>query len=128
MKQDFRLMGLLHRLKLDGYIISVASNSIRNSVKMMLYKTGLLEYVDFYYSNQDVKKPKPNSEMYLKCIIKAGVNTKETLIIEDSHIGRTAALNSGAYLCAVKDVDDVTFEKIDNVIQTINNKEKIKPK
>jgi len=121
-------MGLLDQLKLDGYIISVASNSIRESVKMMLLKTGLLEFVDFYYSNQDVKNPKPNSEMYLKCIIKAGVDTKETLIVEDSHIGRTAALNSGAYLCAVTDVEDVTIEKIDKRINEINKENEVKPK
>jgi beta-phosphoglucomutase-like phosphatase (HAD superfamily) len=66
--------------------------------------------------------------MYLKCIIKAGVNTKETLIIEDSHIGRTAALNSGAYLCAVKDVEDVTYEKIINRITEINKENEIRPK
>lgn len=127
-KQNYRLMGLLDQLKKENYIISVASNSIRKSVKMMLLRTGLLEFVDFYYSNQDVKNPKPNSEMYLKCIIKAGVNTKETLIIEDSHIGRTAALNSGAYLCAVKDVEDVTYEKIINRITEINKENEIRPK
>ena len=61
------------------------------------------------YSNQDVKNPKPNSEMYLRCMIKAEVNPNETLIIEDSHIGRKGAISSGGILCGVKDTKDVTY-------------------
>jgi dTDP-glucose pyrophosphorylase len=38
---------------------------------------------------------------------------KNTVIIEDSHIGREGALNSGAHLVPVKDTTDLTKEKID---------------
>jgi len=112
MTYDERMRGILSKLRDGGYTLCVASNSIRNSVKMILLRKGLLEYFDFYYSNQDVSEPKPSVEMYLKCMIKAGVSPKQTLIIEDSHLGRKAAVESGAYLCAVRDVDDVTYDKI----------------
>ena len=108
MEHDVRMRDVLKRLREDGYRICCASNSIRESVKMMLLKKGLLEYVEFIYSNQDVKHPKPSPEMYLKCMIKAGIGPKYTLIVEDSHIGRKAALSSGAALCAVRNPDDVT--------------------
>ena len=45
-------------------------------------------------------------------MIKAGFGPKDTLIVEDSHIGRKGALDSGAALCAVRNPDDVTYEKI----------------
>jgi HAD superfamily hydrolase (TIGR01509 family) len=109
---DDRMRSILRTLKQEGYVLCVASNSIRESVKMMLLRKGLIEYIDFYFSNQDVKNPKPNPEIYLQCMIKAGVSPKETLIIEDSHIGRKAAQESGAHLCPVVDVNDVTLEKI----------------
>ena len=128
MTYDERLRGVLSKLKSEGYIISVASNSIRDSVKMMLLRKGLLEYVDFFYSNQDVKYPKPSSEIYLKCMIKAGANPDETVIVEDSHIGRKAAQSSGATLCAVRNVDDVTYECIKETIEKVNNNDKFKPK
>jgi HAD superfamily hydrolase (TIGR01509 family) len=128
MTYDERLRGILSKLKSEGYIISVASNSIRNSVKMMLIRKGLLEYIDFFYSNQDVNKPKPSSEIYLKCMIKAGVNPDQTIIVEDSHIGRRAAQSSGATLCAVRDVDDVTYEHIKETIDKANDNHKFKPK
>lgn len=112
MQPDVRMSSILASLKKEGYTVCVASNSIRETVKMMLLRKGLMEHVDFYYSNQDVKNPKPSTEIYLTCMIKAGVSPKETLVIEDSHIGRKAALESGAYLCPVIDPSDVTYEKI----------------
>lgn len=128
MTYDERLRGILSKLKSQGYIICVASNSIRESVKMMLIRKGLLEYIDFFYSNQDVNKPKPSSEIYLKCMIKAGVNPDETVIVEDSHIGRKAAQSSGATLCAVRDVGDVTYDHIKKHIDKVDNNVKFKPK
>ena len=128
MTYDERLRGILSKLKSQGYIICVASNSIRESVKMMLIRKGLLEYIDFFYSNQDVNRPKPSSEIYLKCMIKAAVNPDETVIVEDSHIGRKAAQSSGATLCAVRDVDDVTYDHIKKHIDKVNDSVSLKPK
>ena len=104
---DERIASILKKLKDQNFSICVASNSIRETVKMMLLKKGLMRHIDFFYSNQDVLKPKPSSEIYLKCMIKAGVDPKQTVIVEDSHIGRKAAINSGAYLCAVRDPYDL---------------------
>lgn len=118
---DIRLIEILKKLKeTNRYNIAVASNSIRDSVKITLLKLGLLEYVDFYLSNDDVKYPKPHPEIYLRAMINAGVTPKETLILEDSVIGRTAANNSGAYLMGVNNPIDVTYENITTHIDCIN--------
>ncbi len=123
---DDRIRGILRSLKSEGYTISCATNSIRETAKLQLIRKGFFEYIDFMYSNQDVTNPKPNSEMYLRCMIKAGVNPNETLIIEDSHIGRKGAIASGGVLCGVKDTSDVTYDKIKKYIQESDNE--IKPK
>ena len=118
---EYRLRDVLENLKSRGYTIAVASNSIRETVKMILVKTGLIDFIDFYYSNQDVKHPKPNVEMYLRCMIKAEASPKETLIIEDSNIGRTAAINSGAHLFAVRSSYDVDFTSIMGFIREVGS-------
>ena len=125
---DDRIRGILRSFKSDGYTISCATNSIRETAKLQLIRKGFFEYIDFMYSNQDVKNPKPNSEMYLRCMIKAEVNPNETIIIEDSHIGRKGALSSGAYLCAVEDCNDVSYDRIKRIIDESNKKDEIKPK
>ena len=119
LKEDLKLKDVLRKLKKDGYKIYVASNSIRESIKLMLHKTGLLEYVDHYFGNEDVKYSKPHPEMYLKSMVHAGVKPNETMVIEDSFHGRQAALDSGAYLCAVETPNDVTYDKITKLIKSV---------
>ena len=128
MTYDERLRSILRKLKSEGYRLCVASNSIRESVKMMLLRKGLFEYIEFFYSNQDVSCPKPATEMYLKCMIKAGVDPVNSVIVEDSHIGRQAALNSGAALCAVRNPDDVSYEAIKEAIDKMESRPDSKPK
>jgi beta-phosphoglucomutase-like phosphatase (HAD superfamily) len=93
-KKDNRLIEILKKLKNDGFKIYVASNSIRETVKLLLYYTGLIEYVDYYISNEDVKNAKPSSEIYLKCMIHAGVDRKSTRL-NSSHV-RTSRMPSSA--------------------------------
>lgn len=120
---DVRMVQILKRLKREGFTIACATNSIRETAKLQLIRRGFFEHIDFLYSNQDVNKPKPSTEMYLRCMLKAGVDPDETVIIEDSHHGRKAVMSSGAYLCAVKDSADVDYNKIRKVIDEANGKE-----
>lgn len=113
---DERMRTILRQLKADGYRMVVCSNSIRESTKMMVIRKGLFEFMEFFISNQDVRLPKPNPEMFLRAMVKLGVGPKECVIVEDSHHGRQAACDSGAHLCAVENVEDVTYEKIRSVI------------
>jgi len=112
---DSRIQGILRSLKSEGYMIACATNSIRETAKLQLIRKGFFEYIDFMYSNQDVTNPKPNSEIYLRCMLRAQVNPNETLIIEDSHIGRKGAIASGGVLCGVKDTTDVTYDRIKKI-------------
>ena len=121
-----RLYYMLKELKNNGYKIYCASNSIRSSLKLMLLKAGYLEHIDEYFSNEDVKSPKPHSEIYLKCMLKAGVNPKECLVVEDSHIGRKAAHESGAHVLGVQGLEDVTSENISQAIHKANDTNEVK--
>lgn len=129
MEKDKEKINILKQLKEKGFIIHVCSNCVKRSVKLILLRMGLLEYVDEIFSNEDVKNPKPSPEIYMRAMLKAEVGPKETLAIEDSHIGRKSVLESGAFLHAVRDQDDLNLEEILNKIKSINEKmETIKPK
>ena len=127
-KKDKRIQSILIKLRNKGYKIACATNSIRETSKLMLIRKGFFEYIDFLYSNEDVSKPKPNAEVYMKCMIKAGANPDETVIIEDSHIGRKGALRSGGFLCAIKDCADLTYDKICSTIINAEKESEISPK
>jgi HAD superfamily hydrolase (TIGR01509 family) len=121
---DERIRTLLAELKSRGYTLYCASNSIWNSIKLMLMRKGFLEYFDYFISNQEVKHAKPAPEIYLQCIQRANVSVQETMICEDSHIGREAAIKSGANLCPIEDPHDLTLDKILRYIKIFNNREK----
>lgn len=118
---DNKLVDIFAKLKASGYLIAVASNSIRETVKLSLLKIGVTEYVDYFVSNQDVQHPKPYPEMYWKCMSTLKALPRDTLIIEDSHIGRQGALDSGGVLLAVEDSHDVTWDKINTRLQQMNS-------
>ena len=129
MPTDHKMAHTLSELKKTGCKIYVASNSIKNTLKMMLLKRGLMEFVDEIYSNEDVVSAKPSPEIYLRCMVKADVGPHETLVVEDSHVGRKAAVNSGAHLFPVKNTSDVILDDILEKIEKINKESQtIEPK
>ena len=92
--------------------MAVCSNSIRNTIEVMMQKASLEQYLDFYISNQDVKNGKPDPEMYNKAIQRMGLNPKECMIVEDNENGIKAARASGANVMIVDSVEDVNYENI----------------
>lgn len=102
----------LSMLKEEGYHIVVASNSIRNTVRKMMEKSNLLTYLDFFLSNQDVKKGKPDPEIYTTAINRLGLSPHECLVVEDNPNGIQAAKSAGAFVMEVSTVYDVNYENI----------------
>ena len=64
--------------------MAVCSNSIRKSVEVMIQQAGLDKYFEFYVSNEDVTKGKPDPEMYTKAIEKMNLIPEDCLILEYS--------------------------------------------
>ena len=122
LEHDYELMHYFKQLKNKGYQVAVASNSIRNTVKLVLLKLGLLEFIDYYMSNEDVHRNKPFPEMYWKCMTACNALPRDTVILEDSHIGRQGALDSGSHLVAIENRDDLNQNKIDKIFKILNGK------
>ena len=102
----------LSKLKEDGYHITVCSNSIVNSIKVMMEKSSLMKYLDFYLSAQDVPAPKPEPQINQAAMKKHGLNPEECMIVEDNENGIKAAKASGAWVMEVDEVDEVNYQNI----------------
>lgn len=102
----------LSRLKAEGYRLAVASNSIRNTVQLMMEKSCLISYLDFFLSNQDVTKAKPDPEIYATAIQRLGLTPDEVLVLEDNRNGIQAATAAGANVMKIETVYDVNYENI----------------
>jgi HAD superfamily hydrolase (TIGR01509 family) len=119
--KDDDLISYFKLIKSKGINIAVASNSIRETINICLDKLGVYSYIDHIVSNEDVKFPKPHPEMYWKAMSYFGCISDETVIFEDSIVGRLAATDSKATLIEVKNRKDLSIDKIEKAMHILDN-------
>jgi HAD superfamily hydrolase (TIGR01509 family) len=110
----------LSQLKAAGYKLAVCSNSIRQSLELMMQRAGLDRFLDVMISNEDVAKPKPDPEMYLAAMSKLGLKPEQCIIVEDNEHGIRAAKASGARVLIVGNPDDVTYDRLTSAIASMD--------
>ena len=89
----------LTELKRSGIKIAVGSSS--KNTPMILEKTGLLKYFDAVADGNDIKKSKPDPEVFLKAAEKLGVKPCDCLVVEDADAGIEAGKRAGMKTLAV---------------------------
>lgn len=114
--KDEDLVSLFKYIKSRGIKIAVASNSIRKTLDTCLKALGIQGYIDYSLSNEDVKLPKPDPQIYNWCMDYLMVSPEDTVIFEDSEIGLRAAVATGAKVERVLNRKDVYFDRIDRII------------
>lgn len=102
----------LSKLREEGYRLAVASNSVRKTVETMMERSKLIDYLEFFLSNQDVTKGKPDPEMYNVAISRLALIPDECLIVEDNQNGIRAAKAAGGHVMQVDTVYDVNYFNI----------------
>jgi len=125
-KVDEALLEFMKYLEDKNFSLSVASNSVRNTIDIVLRNLGVDKYFSLILSNEDVTLPKPHPEIYWKAMTHFGVLPENTVIFEDSYVGRLAAQRSGARLIPVDNRTDLTWGKIkliDSPSSTLGNVE-----
>ena len=104
--------------------IAVATNAKRRTLDICIKKLGIKKYINFSLSNEDIKNPKPNPEIYLRIFIQFGIYPHEALIVEDSPYGREAAISSGGKLLPIKNLEDLNIANIKKYLKS-NEEKKI---
>jgi HAD superfamily hydrolase (TIGR01509 family) len=112
LQKNQKLIDIFTKLKEENFKIACCSNSVKNTVDLVLDKLGIDKFFDLKLSNANVKFAKPHPEIYWKAMSYFGALPEETLIIEDSPTGLTSAYKSGAKVLRVKDPNDYDFDKI----------------
>lgn len=112
---------MVRRLKEEGYLLAVCSNSVRASVDLLLEKTGLSPFFAFTLSNEDVAHAKPHPEIYLTAMERFGISPLETLILEDNINGIQSARASGGHVLEISDINEVNYKHIATTITIIEN-------
>jgi len=84
-----------------GLKIGVASSSRHEWVDTHLTRLGLIDYFDSVKCFDDVKRTKPDPELYLAVLDALGVHGQQAIALEDSPNGVIAAQQAGIFCVAV---------------------------
>ena len=115
---DYSKIILLAELQRQRYKLACCSNSIRETLHLMLKTAHLFNFFDLILGNDEITNPKPNPEIYLTAFERLDVSPSECIIVEDSPHGIAAAEASGASVYAVRGVQDVDTSLFSTILNT----------
>mgnify|MGYP001501322878 FL=1 len=87
-------MDMFELIKSKKILVGIASNAIRKNVKMILSELKIYEKFDSIICGDEVRKGKPDPEMFDETVDRFNLKKEECLIFEDSVEGVSAAVNS----------------------------------
>ena len=87
-------MEMFELIKSKKILVGIASNAIRKNVKMILSELKIYEEFDSIICGDEVRKGKPDPEMFNETVDRFNLKKEKCLIFEDSVEGVTAAANS----------------------------------
>lgn len=99
----------------------VATSTSRNYACKCLRDAGIYDYFDEIVCGDDLKKSKPNPDIYLKAISKFDIDKKDILVFEDSNNGLLAGLNAGLKVVHIPDVAIVPKSTLDRCYKIITD-------
>lgn len=91
----------LKALKIADFKTGVATSAPMANMQLIANKLDLFSKMESYLASEDVKKHKPDPEIYLKSAQNLKVEIQQCIVFEDSFSGVTAAKNAGMKVVGV---------------------------
>lgn len=95
---------LLYQLKKNRIALAVASSTRTEVVRQELEDAGLLEFFDVIVGGDQVKRSKPEPDIYVRACELLGVLPQDAYAVEDSFHGVYSAVNAGLSTIMVPDL------------------------
>jgi beta-phosphoglucomutase len=95
------ILNFISDLKDNGVKLGVATSAPYANLDLILSKIDIREKMGSVLASEDVKKHKPDPEVYLRSATNLGLSPEQCLVFEDSFSGVSAALNAGMRVVGV---------------------------
>jgi beta-phosphoglucomutase len=95
------IMEFISDLQRHDVKLGVATSAPYANLELILGKISIREKLGSILASEDVKKHKPDPEVYLRSAANLGVPPAQCLVFEDSFSGVSAALNAGMQVAGV---------------------------
>lgn len=105
-----------------GYLMAIASSNNRKIVDTIVNKFQLYKYMKFIISGEEVKRSKPDPEIFLTAAKKMNVTPSDCIVIEDATNGVKAAKAAGMKCIGLKNTDTgkQDLSEADLIIENFN--------
>ncbi len=114
---DYSKIIMLDHLRAAGYKLGCCSNSIKDTLHLMLQSAGLFGHLDLILGNDEIQNSKPHPEIYTTAFARLGIEPHEAIIIEDAPHGIAAAKASGGNVIEVRGVQDVHLQLFEHLFE-----------
>ena len=115
------LIELLDYLKANNIKMSVGTSTHRDQAIACLKAAHIYEYFDNIICGDEVKKSKPDPEIYIKSYEYFNIDKENVMVFEDGHNGARAAIGSGSKLMLVPDLAYLTDEDKKEAYAVLND-------
>lgn len=115
---DYSKIILLENLKNKGFKLGCCSNSIKETLHLMLKSSQIFDFFDVIIGNDEIKNPKPHPEIYLIAMEQLHIKPNECIIVEDSPHGIESGKRSGASVFEVRNTEDVNLSLFEHLFKT----------
>lgn len=123
---------LLEYLKKKNIKRAVATSSNREVALGLLSKANILHYFDYVLCGDEVKKSKPDPEVFLNVAKKLDVNPENCMVLEDSEAGTIAGSRGRMRVIIIPDLKEpdedivrLAYKRLNNLKEVINEIEAI---
>ncbi|MBO3326451.1 HAD family phosphatase [Clostridium perfringens] len=116
---------LLEYLKDKCFKIAIASSSTEDRALTILRQHNIIEYFDEFVFGHEVKKGKPNPDIFLKACDKLLERPEECLVLEDSEAGIQAAYSASIPVICIPDMKVPNQQYLDMTKTVLHSLEEV---
>jgi len=98
--------------------VAVATSEVRDIAEQVLEEKGLREHVRALVTATDISRGKPDPEIFQTAAAELGVEPADTVVIEDSHNGITAANEGGFISIGFMARDHLDLSAADHIVHS----------
>lgn len=127
------LIELLHYLKENGYLFTVATSSGQIRTRHLFELAGITHFFGKFVCGDMIQKGKPEPEIYCKACELLKVTPENSIVLEDSYTGIIAAFRAGIKTVMIPDmmqcnesIEKMLYAKLNSLLEVIPLLEKEK--
>jgi HAD superfamily hydrolase (TIGR01509 family) len=118
---------VVRALHTKGITLAVTSSAVGSSIDAILRQTGLRDLFSLIVDGSEVTRGKPDPEAYLVTLERLGVDARECIVVEDSHVGVMAAKRAGIYCIAVRNPNAASYQDLSAADLELSSLEELDP-